>query len=145
MQSLVLAVFFGLLGGVAVALQGPLASMISQRMGTLQSVLIVHVSGAVIAGGLLLLMGQGYPSAWRSLPWYAYGAGIFGVIVISAVSYTIPRIGAAATVTLIVTAQLALSTLLDHFGWLETSLRPIDLPRIGGIIILLLGTWLIAR
>ena len=144
-QSLILAVIIGLIGGIAVGLQGPLSSLMSQRIGTMGSVFIIHLGGAVIAGVLLLVLGAGNLGAWRRVPWYALVAGVFGVIVISAVSYTIPRIGAAVTVTLIITAQLILSTLLDHFGLLGTSVRPFDLPRVAGIAVLLVGTWLIVR
>ena len=145
MQPLILAVIVGLLGGVAVALQGPLASLMSQHVGTMESVFIIHVGGALLAGVLLLAIGGGNLGAWRSVPWYALGAGVFGLVVLSAVSYTIPRIGTATTVTLIVVAQLILSTLLDQFGLLGTSVRPIDLSRIMGITVLLLGTWLIVH
>jgi uncharacterized membrane protein YdcZ (DUF606 family) len=41
--------------------------------------------------------------------------------------------------------QLILSILLDHFGLLGTSVRPIDLGRTLGVAVLLLGTWLIVR
>jgi transporter family-2 protein len=99
----------------------------------------------IVAGALLLVIGGGNLAAWRSVPWYALGAGVWGVVVLSAVSFTIPRIGAAATVTLIVTAQLILSSLLDHFGLLGTSVRPVDLSRLIGIIVMLLGTWLMVR
>lgn len=145
MQTLILALIFGLLGGVAVALQGPLASLMSRQVGTMGSVFIIHVGGAVVAGIVLLALGSGNLGAWRSVPWYALGAGVLGVVVLSAVSYTIPRIGAAATVTLIVVAQLILSTLLDHFGLLGTSVRPADLSRIIGVVVLFLGTWLMVR
>jgi transporter family-2 protein len=144
-QSLTFAVIIGLIGGIAVGLQGPLSSLMSQRVGTMGSVFIVHLGGAVIAGVLLLALGAGELAAWRRVPWYALVAGVFGVIVISAVSYTIPRIGAAATVTLIITAELVLSALLDHFGLLGTSVRPIDMPRLAGMAVLLVGTWLIVR
>jgi transporter family-2 protein len=144
-QSLISAVVIGLIGGVAVGLQGPLSSLMSQRIGTMGSVFIVHIGGAIIAGMMLLVLGAGNLAAWRKVPWYALVAGVFGVIVISAVSYTIPRIGAAVTVTLIITAQLILSTVLDNFGLLGTSVRPFDLPRAAGIAILLVGTWLIVR
>lgn len=144
-QSLISAVIIGLIGGVAVGLQGPLSSLMSQRIGTMGSVFIVHIGGAIIAGVLLLVLGAGNLAAWRKVPWYALVAGVFGVIVISAVSYTIPRIGAAVTVTLIITAQLILSTVLDNFGLLGTAVRPFDLPRAAGIVVLLVGTWLIVR
>jgi transporter family-2 protein len=145
MQTLLLAVIVGLLGGVAVGLQGPLASLMSQQVGTLGSVFIIHLGGAVMAGLLLLVMGGGNLGAWRSVPWYVLGAGVFGLVVLSAVSYTIPRIGAATTVTLIVVAQLVLSTLLDHFGLLGTSVRLIDPSRMLGVAVLFLGTWLMVR
>ncbi len=145
MKTAILAIIIGLLGGVAVGLQGPLASLMSQRIGTMGSVFIIHFGGAVMAGAVLLAMGAGSLGAWRSVPWYALGAGVFGLVVLSAVSYTIPRIGAATTVTLIVVAQLILSTLLDHFGLLGTSVRPIDLPRVIGMAVLFLGTWLMVR
>jgi transporter family-2 protein len=145
MHPLILAVIVGLLSGVAVALQGPLASLMSQYVGTMGSVFIIHLGGALMAGAVLLVIGGGNLGAWRGVPWYALGAGVLGLVVLSGVSYTIPRIGAAATVTLIVLAQLILSALLDHFGLLGTSVRHVDLSRTIGITVLLLGTWLIVR
>lgn len=145
MQTLIFAAIMGLLGGVAVGLQGPLTSLMSRHIGTIESVFVIHMGGAIIAGAMLLVVGGGNLGAWRSVPWYALCAGVWGVVVLSAVSYTIPRIGAASTVTLIVTAQLILSTLLDHFGLLGTSVRSADLSRLIGIAVLLLGTWLMVR
>jgi transporter family-2 protein len=117
----------------------------SQHIGTMESVFIIHLGGVVVAGVLLLAMGGGNLGAWRSVPWYALGAGLLGLVILSAVSYTIPRIGAATTVALIVAAQLILSTLLDHFGLLGTSVRPFDLTRVVGIAVLFFGTWLMVR
>jgi len=145
MQTLILATIMGLLGGVAVGLQGPLTSLMSRYIGTIESVFVIHMGGMIIAGAMLLVMGGSNLGAWRSVPWYALCAGVWGVVVLSAVSYTIPRIGAASTVTLIVTAQLILSTLLDHFGLLGTSVRSADLSRMIGIAVLLMGTWLMVR
>jgi transporter family-2 protein len=145
MQTVILAVIIGLAGGLAVGLQGPLASLMSRHIGTMESVFIIHAGGAAIAAILLLAMGGGNLGAWRGVPWYALAGGVWGVVVLSAVSYTIPRLGAAVTVTLIVTAQLVLSTLLDHFGLLGTAVRPVDMSRLMGIAALLLGTWLMVR
>jgi transporter family-2 protein len=52
-------IVIGLAGGVAVGLQGPLASMISQRLGMLESAFIVHIGGAFVALLLLLFYGGG--------------------------------------------------------------------------------------
>ena len=145
MQAIVIVVTIGLLGGVAVGIQAPLASLISNRLGVLESVFIVHMGGAVAAAIPLLLMGGGKLGAWRSLPWYAPWTGVLGLIVLSAISYTIPRLGIAPTVVLLVVAQLIIGALLDHFGWLGAASRPINLSRIIGIAVLFLGTWLMVR
>jgi transporter family-2 protein len=145
MQIIILAVLFGLAGGVSVGLQGPLASLMSERIGTMGSVFIIHLGGTLLSGLFLLVIGPGQLGAWRSVPWYALGAGSLGLVVLSAVSYTIPRLGVASTVTLIVAAQLIVGALLDHFGLLGTSVRPMDLTRVLGMFILFLGTWLVTR
>lgn len=59
MQSLIVIILIGLAGGVAVGLQAPLSSMISQRLGVLESVFIVHLGGAFAALIPLLIYGGG--------------------------------------------------------------------------------------
>lgn len=145
MQDLVLVLLVGLAGGVAVGLQGPLTSLMSQRIGTMESVFIVHLGGALLAGLIVLAARGGNLAAWRTVPWYALAAGAFGLVVLSAVSIAIPRIGVATTVTLVVVAQLVTGALLDHYGLLGASVRSLDPIRLIGIAILFLGTWLIVQ
>ena len=145
MEPVILIILIGLAGGAAVGLQSPLASMISQRLGTFESVFIVHIGGALIALVPLLLLGGGKLSQWRSVPWYALVAGIFGLIVISAISYMIPRVGVAAAITTIVAGQLLVGVVLDHFGLLGASVRELDVTRLFGLIVVLLGVWLTVK
>lgn len=145
MQTLIFVIMFGLLGGFAVGLQGPLASLMSQRLGILESVFIIHLGGALVALSPLLLMEGGNLSHWRTVPWYALGAGALGLVVLGAVSITIPRVGAASTIILIVAGQLLIGAILDHFGLLGISARPIDLSRLAGMIVIFGGIWLMVR
>ncbi len=39
----------GLIGGIAVGLQGPMSGVISQRLGPLGSSLIIHLGGALLS------------------------------------------------------------------------------------------------
>lgn len=139
-------IFLGLLGGVAVGLQGPLSSLMSGKIGILESIFIVHLGGALLTiVPLVVLFGGGNLSQWRSVPWYALGAGAMGLVVIGAVSITIPKIGVAPTVTLIVVAQLIVGAILDQYGWLGVHMRPIDTTRILGMLTLFVGTWLMVK
>lgn len=145
MESIFLIILIGLVGGIAVGLQGPLASMISQRLGPLESVFIVHVGGALIALLPLLFMGGGKLAQWRQLPWYTLVAGAFGLVVISAISYTIPRVGVAAAIITIVAGQLLVSTILDHYGLLGAMERPLDVTRAIGLAVVMVGVWLTVK
>ena len=144
MESIFLIILIGLAGGVAVGLQGPMASMISQRLGIFESVFIVHVGGALIAVLPMIFLGSKL-SQWRSLPWYTLGAGMFGLIVIGAISYMIPRAGVAASIITVVAGQLLVSVILDHFGLLGATVRPLDMTRVLGMAVLLVGVWLTVK
>ncbi len=145
MESIFLIILVGLAGGLAVGLQSPLASMLSQRLGILESIFVVHIGGAIFSLLPLLFLGGGRLGQWRSAPWYALVAGIFGLAVIAAISFTIPRVGVAAAITTVVAGQILMSAVLDHFGWLGATVRPLDPQRIIGLGVVMLGVWLTVR
>jgi transporter family-2 protein len=145
MDSTLFIILIGLIGGIAVGLQAPMASMITQRLGIFESVFIVHVGGALVALLPLLLYSGGNVARWKELPWYTLLAGGFGLIVIGALSYMIPRVGVGAAVITIVAGQMLVSTVLDHFGWLGGMGRPMDPTRAIGLAVVLVGVWLTVK
>jgi transporter family-2 protein len=145
MEAFLLIILIGLAGGIAVGLQSPLASILSQRLGLFESVFIVHIGGAIIALIPLLFFSGGKLSQWRSVPWYALGAGVFGLVVIASISYMIPRVGVAAAITTIVAGQLLVGTALDHFGLLGATVRSFDATRVLGLAVVLVGVWITVK
>lgn len=145
MQALIPIILIGLVSGVAVGLQSPLASMITQRLGALESIFIIHIGGALLIAIPLIFLGGGNLGNWRSLPWYALAAGSMGLIVVAGVSFLIPRVGVASAIILIIAGQLLISSLLDHYGLLGVQVRHMDIQRILGLVIVFLGAWLTVR
>jgi transporter family-2 protein len=145
MQALIPIILIGLISGVAVGLQSPLASMITQRLGMLESIFIIHIGGALLITIPLIFLGGGNLGDWRNLPWYALGAGSMGLIVVAGVSFMIPRVGVATAITLIIAGQLVISSILDHYGLLGVHMRHIDAQRLIGLIVVFLGAWLTVR
>ncbi len=145
MSLVLVSVLVGLLGGVAVGIQNPIAALMGQRVGILESAFIVHLGGAVLAGVPLALGSGGGLGRWRELPWYALLAGGLGVVLVSAVSFVVPRLGIAATLSLLVAAQLGVGLVLDHYGLLGLPFRPVDPARVLGMGLLLAGCWLVLR
>jgi bacterial/archaeal transporter family-2 protein len=145
MLEIVLTLFIGLLGGVAVGVQGPIAGAMSQRVGGTASSFVVHVSGAILSGLLLGLRGGENIQNWRTLPWYMLGSGVFGLVLYLTLSHTLPRLGATTAVTLIIVGQLMMGMLIDQFGWFGVALRPIDGWRVAAVVLLLAGGYLMVR
>ena len=145
MQVIVFSVLVGIVGGIAIGFQNPLASLMGSKIGLLQGAFIIHLSGAIVGGVLIMVLPGGQLAAWRSVPWYALWAGALGLIVIIAVSISIPRVGVAATVGTIMTGQLVVASWLDHYGLLGSAIHVFDGSRIAGMLLLVAGTWLVLR
>ena len=145
MQSIGIIIFIGLIGGVAIGLQSPLASLLGQKLGILEGAFIIHFGGAIVALIPLLYLGGGKLSQWRSVPLYSLFSGALGLIVVAAFSYMIPRIGVAASVITVVTGQLIVASVLDHFGLVGASVRAFDATRIFGIALMMVGVWITVK
>lgn len=144
MQGLV-PIVIALVGGLAISLQSLFSGTIGRLLGVMESAFIIHLGGVLLAGVILLFMRGGKIGAWQSIPWYVLCAGFIGVVIVGTISYAVPRLGLATTLTLAIIAQLVLGALLAHFGLFGAVQRPLDLSRVAGIVILLIGTWLIIR
>lgn len=145
MSGLLLAGLLALLAGVAIGFQNPISSLIGRRVGLLGAAFAVHLGGALVAGALLVALPGTQQGGWRGVPGLMALAGLLGVVFISSIAFTIPRIGIAATVGLLLTAQLTIAAVLDHYGLLGVAVRPFDLWRLVGLALLIAGAWLVLR
>ena len=142
METTLIIILIGLAGGMAVGLQAPLSSILTQRLGVMESIFIVHFGGALAALIPLVIYGGGKLGGWRSVPWYALLAGVLGLMVIFSMTSMIPRVGVATALIILLAGQLFIGTILDHFGWLGAAQRPLDLTRSLGLAVVLAGVWL---
>lgn len=145
MLGTALTLVIGLMGGISVGVQSAIAGGMGQRVGGTAGSFIIHLSGAVIAGVILLTRGGEGIGQWRALPWYMLGSGAFGVLLYFTLTHTIPRLGVGAAVTLILVGELLTGLLIDQFGWLGVPIRPIDPTRIIAAALLLVSGYLLVR
>lgn len=145
MNNLPFLLMIATIGGIAVTLQAQFMGLMDNNIGTLESVFITYGSGGLLIGLTMLLLRGGNMSAWQSVPRYALLAGVMGLIIVGTIGYTVPRLGLVSSMTLIVAVQFVAAALLDHFGLLGATLRPLDWARALGMGVVLLGVWLIVR
>ena len=66
-------------------------------------------------------------------------------MIIGSLSFSVPRLGLVATITLLVATQFIFGAVIDHYGLLGADIRPLTLQKLGGISVLMLGVYLIIR
>lgn len=145
MTGFLLLVLIAVIGGVAVTLQGQFMGLMDQGLGTRESVFLTYASGGLVVALVMLAARGGNLRAWASVPWYALTAGLLGLVIVGTIGYTVPRLGLAVAFTIIVAAQFVMAALIDHFGWLGAEVRPMELTRLAGVLVLTLGVWLMTR
>ncbi|MEL6061012.1 MULTISPECIES: DMT family transporter [unclassified Methylobacterium] len=79
------------------------------------------------------------------IPWWTWSGGLFGALFIGLAILLVPKLGAATFFALLVTGQMLASVLFDQIGLLGLAQRPIDLPRLVGVGLLIGGVVLIRR
>ena len=127
------------------AVQSQMMGELEQRVGMLAGTASNFAVGAVVMALVLLLIRSPSLAEWQGVPPYLYLAGLAGIVIISSIAFTVARVGVLAGSMLLVTAQLAGGTIIDHFGWLGASVREITLTKLLGIMFLILGARLVLR
>ena len=133
------------IGGIAVTLQAQFMGLMDKQIGTLESVFITYGGGGLLIGLAMLLNRGGNLTAWQGVPWYALSTGALGLVIVGTIGYGTARLGLVTALTIIVAAQFITGALLDHCGALGADLHPLNIPRISGIGLMLVGTWLVVR
>ncbi|WP_267464251.1 DMT family transporter [Acinetobacter sp. FDAARGOS_724] len=76
--------------------------------------------------------------------WQLTGA-FFGVAYMLTIVFAMPRLGAAATTVAVISGQLLMSLLIDHFGWLNNPVIHLDGSRLAAIALLAVALFFIYK
>jgi transporter family-2 protein len=144
----VLPAALALIAGVSVIVQQILnANLRTHLNSAVWTGCVSYLLGVLCMVALAVAVREPVPSATvlSRVPWWAWSGGLFGAIFIGISILVTQRLGAAALVALLVTGQMCAAIALDHFGWLGLEQRPMDMPRLIGVGLLIGGVLLIRR
>jgi len=144
-SSFIALAIVAVVAGIAMAAQAQLMGHLDRSIGTIENVFLTYGSGAVVIGLILLAIRGGNLGSWHIPPWYAYSAGLFGLVIVGCLGYATPRLGLAVTLTIAVAAQFITAAIVHQFGLLGADQQPMDLSRLGGMAVILIGVWLMVR
>jgi bacterial/archaeal transporter family-2 protein len=148
MLNVLLPLILAVMAGVSIVVQQALNANLRVALNSAAwSGFISYFVGVVCMALLALALRDPIPSTIVAarIPWWAWSGGLFGAIFIGAAIFLVPQLGAATFIALLIAGQMIASVTFDHFGWLGLAQRPIDLPRLVGVALLIGGVILIRR
>jgi bacterial/archaeal transporter family-2 protein len=142
----VAVVVAAVIGGL-VAVQAPLNSQLGRTVGGVNaSVVALFVSFVALLALASVTDGIGGIRRIGDAPLHvAVGGGLVGGLFVGSIVFTVRALGVGSLTALTIAAQLALALVIDHFGWLGVERSPVTVPKLCGVVLLGLGTWLVIR
>jgi bacterial/archaeal transporter family-2 protein len=134
--------------GGLIAVQPPIVARVADSVGALPAAAINFLVGAFLLVVLALAFSGG--TDWvgdvGAVPWYyLLAGGVVGAAYVTTVVLTVDTLGAAGVVAATIAGQLTASVGLDRIGAFGLEDAPISLERGLGVVLLLVGTYLIVR
>ncbi len=133
--------------GGLVALQAPINSTLGKSVGTFAAASISFIVGTIVLVAITVTIGGGFGQVGeiRGLPWYYLTGGLLGVIYVTNALVSVRTLGAGGITAATITGQLLTAVAIDRFGVLGIPEKPLSLGRIAGVVLLVVGTYLIVR
>jgi transporter family-2 protein len=138
---LLLTLVMGAMLPIQAALNGKLMRtfghpVIGATISFLTGTIALLIYAATIRAGFSL-------SLARETQWYHWVGGLIGAVYVTGIIVVIPKLGAGLAFALIVSGQLLMSVLMDHYGWLGLPVHPVSWTKVLGILLLAAGVLLI--
>ncbi len=128
--------------GVVITFMNGVNSRLSEAVGYLLAIPVIHVAG--LATVSLILLARPEPRKPGKLPLLYYLGGVFGVLTVLACSYSFSALGASLAVALSLLGQALFSLLADSTGLLGRERYPLSARSVPGLVLALAGTAVIA-
>lgn len=136
-----------LIGGALIAAQAPVNARLRLVLGSpVGSALVSFGVGTVLLMGAVVVAGDaGRIGALGGGPWWAYLGGAFGAVFVFATLVASPRLGVTTTFVSVIVGQVALSALIDRFGWLGAEPAPLSWERLAALALMCVSLVLLLR
>jgi transporter family-2 protein len=132
----ILMIMLAVLGGVTLSVQAAINGQLGSNVGVFKSAFLTFSVGALVTALLILYFEPKHAISLLDVPkWQLLGA-FCGVPYIVIMVLAIQKIGSAVATVAVIFGQLAMSMLIDSFGWLGNDAIPFSMSRLGAIVCL---------
>lgn len=132
--------------GGLIALQAPINGRFGREIGSIPAASVSFALGLLALLALVAIRGEaGQLGQATHVPWWYLVGGVLGAVYVTTVLVTVGTLGAGPVVAATIAGQLAVSLVVDQFGWLGVARNPISATQAFGVVLLALGVFLVVR
>lgn len=132
-----------MIAGFCTALQSPTNATLSRHVGHLQATCVSFGGGVICLAILMLTIGNGDLTKITDATWWEMLGGIYGAFIVLAITFAIPKLGAALTSTILMLGQISTAAVVDSLGLMGLDPVPFNPVRILGCVVVLAGIILV--
>ncbi|MFN2363802.1 MAG: DMT family transporter [Halarsenatibacteraceae bacterium] len=131
---------YSFVAGVFIVLQSVFNARLGESVGSWPSNVFVHGSGFIFALFVLLILSRQIQiTNFKEVPPYYLLGGVFGAIIIFSVMQGISILGVSYAITIIIVTQVVGGFLIDYFGLFGEAIASVNLAKIAGLILMIVG------
>ncbi len=139
---------FALIAGAMIPTQAALNNKLATYLHS--PVLSAFFSFSVgLIGLLIYILASRIPlsqlSGAKDAPPVTWLGGLCGAFFVTAAVISVPRLGIALTFSIFILGQMLMTLPIDHFGMMGVPVKEINLPRLLGVMLVIIGVLLIRR
>lgn len=140
---ILLMIILSVVGGALLSVQAAINGQLGSKVGVFRSTFLTFSVGALITALLIFFFETKHAVTLLEVPkWQLLGA-LLGVPYIVIMVLAVQRIGTAVATVAVIFGQLAMSMLIDNFGWLHNEAIPFSATRLGAVVCLGIALWFI--
>ncbi|MFP3126249.1 DMT family transporter [Ectobacillus funiculus] len=133
----VLFYFIALVAGASLSIEGAIGGTLGRNIGEIETTFYMFTIGFMTILLITLFLGKGDLSQMFKVPKWKLIGGSLGSFYNLMLVISVPIIGVGISVIAALFGQIAMSALIEHYGWLESS--KIKFNKNKGIAIVLLA------
>lgn len=126
-------ILLAVIGGAVLSIQAACNGQLGSKVGVFRSAFLTFSVGAIVTALLIFFFEPKHALTLLDVPkWQLLGA-LCGVPYILIMVLAVQRIGTAVATVAVIFGQLAMSMLIDNFGWLGNESIPFSTTRLAAI------------
>lgn len=131
-----------LAGGLSIGMQAAINGGLGKKVGTIEATFISFCVGTAALFFMVLFWGKGNILAVSEVPTYQLIGGILGAFYLAVIVVAVPKIGVSGALFAVITGQLLISAIIDHFGLFGAPRFPLDLKKMIALVLMISAIYL---